>query len=119
MANAISLGDVMKSDRLSDRSRKSRLLGETNRQELIDFLKINNRWYSTSELSFILGINISSIRNHCNNLLNQDIVRSTFFYKYYPDLNYKERKIAHYKHRDHFEDATSSARVVRQVINTE
>ena len=79
----------------------ARSQGEANRQEIIDFLKLNNRWYSAEDLFQILNINIASVRTHLNNLVNQDIVLSTFFYKHYSDGRPVRRKITHYKHRDH------------------
>ena len=87
--------------RLCSHEKTTRSQGEANRQEIIDFLKLNNRWYSAEDLFQILNINIGSLRTHLNNLVNQDIVLSTFFYKHYSDGRPVRRKITHYKHRDH------------------
>ena len=85
-----------------------KLKGENNRQEIINFLKLNNRWYSSYDLCSILQINVVSIRSHCNNLINQGVVQESLFYKHYPDTIVKQRKIIHYKHYCHRERLFSS-----------
>lgn len=70
--------------------------GELNREEIIDFLKLNHRWFSIKDLSEVFDISTNSIRNHCINLLNEGIIESTYFYKHQTEN--KRKKIEHYRY---------------------
>lgn len=76
--------------------RHNKYKGELNRQNILQFLKLNNRWYSITELSQILNINHASVRSHCVNLANSGAISETAFYKHGTKDN-QRRKVFHYR----------------------
>jgi|GEM_PF-4481475 len=71
--------------------------GKLNKKAIIDFLKLNYRWYSISDLADILNINPSAVRSHCQNLVDRDVLEETKFYKY---NNGNYQGVHHYRYQD-------------------
>ena len=77
-------------------SKHTKRRGEFNRHSILQFLKLNDRWYSTVELSQILNISHQSVRSHCINLLNAGILCEITFYKH-NEGDRISRRIFHYR----------------------
>lgn len=92
------------------RASDNRYRGELNRHNILQFLKLNDRWYSTIELSQILNINRVSVRSHCVNLTNTGAISETALLKHGTNDN-RRRKVFHYRFNSASVDTTNQVRI--------